>query len=507
MAHLLIKQIKNGNGRAPRWVPYDDVSSIRDVLDYYDSGSARFKEENRFYQINPCKKIKKKASKGDVLNNVCIPVDIDGCRREDIETMERDVVDFFEKLGIEDYVTINSGNGLHALISIGVQASDWVEKNKKSIMITLYGALESIAKAYGGNIDKKVLESARILRVPYTMNNKEEKDLEPVECYTITDKWKGEEAQKIVELIEKHTSEKIEDQHNVTFDQIAEAFEGIGGVWRRSTTYSYLQHPIRGSKKTLAMYHDQRHFWSFSDKDEDISSLLTLEQVWNMFGSGKDFPFRGFTPKGLIDTIRHKTGLDLRYVTKTGQSWYITASQESRDGTRPTVLSKSTFKDAIKNKGLMSYLESIGMTAYTPDSLFTTLCMEELPPEKFQAEPIDSEVNEIISKWSSIGTLMFDVRDDTTGRTIKTNLNTIIRDGELDLMKMLGINMNDDKVCISYNTIVSCFGKQADTFAKSEIDFKSICEWMKIPISDHNGMVCFFKNEKLQVARQKMIEK
>ena len=503
--HLIIKQTRNGNGSS-RWKTIDDIDTLRDVFDYYSGKSVAFKEKNVFYQINPCKYKGTKAGKADVINNTVIPIDIDGMDRADIHSLEEDVLEFFQKIGITDFITINSGNGLHALISIGTLAATWIEKNKKAIMDVIYAPISSIAKEYGGNIDNKVLESSRILRVPNTINEKEDKGA--VECRIITDRWEGSGNKSIVDLIEKTTSSKVMEQHNVSFMEIVTAFNDIGAEWTHGSGYSFLTHPERGSKKTIALYKDAKYFYSFSDKDE--YPFIQMSEVWNMFGSGKPFPFSQFDANNTHKIIKDRLGFDFRYATKNSSQYAIVIAEKNRGGrTIPTMLSKTVFTSYFKQKKVKEYLEKIGVKEITPDEAFLEV-IDSLPLSKFDAEPIDEERNKIMSKWIGVGTMMFDApSSEVDNRTSKKNLYGIIHDGDTETLSKLFVRISDDggigKCCIKYESIRSMFGQKADYFAESEMEFKNIVTWLGLKTSDDGGVICFYDNKGLSFTKKDLL--
>lgn len=503
--HLIIKQVKNGNGSS-RWKTIDDVESLRDVFDYYSGKAVAFKEKNVFYQINPCKYKDTKAGKADVINNTTIPIDIDGMDRADIEHLEEDILEFFSKIGITDFITINSGNGLHALISIGTLAANWIEKNKKAIMDTIYAPVSSLAKEYGGNIDNKVLESSRILRVPNTINEKEKKG--SVECRVITDRWDGSGNIGIINLIEKTTSSKVIEQHNVSFMEIVNAFEKIGGEWTHGGGYSFLKHPERGSKKTLALYKDAKYFYSFSDKDD--FPFIQMSEVWNMYGSGEPFPFSQFDSDKLHEIIKDRMKLDFRYANKnTSQHTIVVAEKNKAGKTVPTILSKTAFASNFKDMKVKDYLDKIGVQPPSPEEAFLKV-LNSLPLSKFDADPIDEEKNKIISKWIGIGTMMFDApASEMDSRTSKKNLLNIIRDDDKDTLDKLLIKTSYDddigRCCIRYQSIRTMFGQKSDYFAESEMEFKNIIQWLGLETSVDGGLLCFFNSNTLSFTKKDLL--
>ena len=503
--HLIIKQTKNGNGSS-RWKTIDDVDNLRDVFDYYSGKSVAFKEKNVYYQINPCQLKGTKAGKADVINNTAIPIDIDGMDRADIENLEADVLEFFQKVGITDFITINSGNGLHALISIGTLAANWLEKNKKAIMDTIYAPISSIAKEYGGNIDNKVLESSRILRVPNTINEKEKKG--SVECRIITDRWIGDGNKSIVDMVGKTTSSKVMEQHNVSFMEIVTAFDSIGAEWIHNSGYSYIIHPERGSKKTLALYKDAKYFYSFSDKDE--FPFIQMSEVWNMFGSGKPFPFSQFDSSNVHQVIKDRMGFDFRYATKNTSQYAVMIAEKKRDGrTVASTLSKASFTSYFKKKKVKEYMDKIGLQDMTAEEAFIEV-VDSLPLSRYDSKPIDEEKNKIISKWIGLGTMMFDApSSEMDNRTSKKNLLGIIRDCDDETLDKLLIqtSMEDGigKCCIRYSSIRAMFGQKSDYFAESEMEFKSIIHWLGLETSDQGGLLCFYDSKSLSFKKKDLL--
>lgn len=502
--HLIIKNLKNGGGNSGRWKTIDDVETLRDVFDYYSGKSVAFKEKNVYYQINPCQYKGTKAGKNDVINNTAIPIDIDGMDRSDIDSLEEDILDFFQKMGITDFITINSGNGLHALISIGTLASNWLEKNKQAIIDTIYSPISSIAKEYGGNIDKKVLESSRILRVPNTINEKEKKGT--AECRIITDRWIGESNKSIVDMIGKTTSSKVMEQHNVSFMEIVTAFESIGAEFSHYSGYAFIKHPERGSKKTLSLYKDAKYFYSFSDKDD--FPFIQMSDVWNMYGSGKPFPFSQFDSSNVHKIIKDRMGFDFRYATKSSNQYVIVVADKNKAGrTITSNMSKSVFTTYFKTKKIKQYFDKNGIQEITAEEAFIEV-VDSLPLSKFDAEPIDDEKNKIISKWIGLGTMVFDApSSEIENRTLKKNLLNIIRENDDDTLEKLLISVGETsdgvgKCCIKYSSVRAMFGQKSDYFAESEMEFKSIIKWLGLETSDEGGLLCFFDNKSLSFTKK-----
>ena len=506
MGHLIVKAVSNGNGSV-RWKTIDDIDNLRDVFDYYAGKSIAFKEKNVYYQISPCQYSKTKAKKDEVLNNSLIPIDIDGMDRDDIEDLEKYIVEFFDKLGVKDYITINSGNGLHALISIGTLASGWIEKNKKAIVDTIYSPISSIAQEYGGNIDKKVLESSRILRVPNTMNVKDGKS--EAQCKIITDNWLGEGNASVVEMIQKTTSSKVMESHNVSFNEITEAFAKIGGKWSHHGHYSYLEHPERGSKKTLALYRDAKFFYSFSDKDE--FPFLQLTDIWNMYGSGQACPFSQFDSGNIHQLVCDKLRIDARYAVKNTATHYIVAAEKRKGGITTAVnLTPTLFNRMCKSNGIRKYLDSLGVSHRTFDDVFMDL-ISSLPVSMYDAEPIDTEKNKIISKWVGIATMKFDKpASELESRTQKANLIGLVEDKDYDSLAKISVSISDEdekKICLTYTSLRSMFDQKADYFAESEIEFQDIMRWLGLKTSEKGGLLCIYKNKRLSFVENQKLEK
>ena len=497
MKHSLIKAVSNGQGRAPRWIPFAQADTLRDIFSYYNSASAEFTQKNIYYTIGTTSNFEKKPSKEDILTTHCIPVDLDGFTSEsDILECEVQVVEWLTEAKINDYITICSGNGLHLLISTGILPNNWLEKNKKAITYSIYSTIGSIAGIYGAKVDPKVLESSRILRVPYTINQKEGKGEK--QCYIITDKWKGE-SQNIVQEIEKDTSDNSMEEHNVAFEEIVEEFTSIGAEWYKGSSYYKLRHPVRGSKNTITLYRNSKFFWSFSDKD-DGRNKIQLCEMWEMYNSDKPCPFKMFATDNIGEIIAKILSkfFDFRYseVNTSGHS-LIYAITDKSGYTRKAKMSKPAFASQLRIHGVQHKIEQLGIVGVNVQNYWENVCAM-YPSVYYDAVPIHAEIDEVKSKLFKILNNRFEMisPDFDDSRSRKTTLTNIIRSQNIDYLEALNIDMADGKVCIPYTTLLSISDKAME-FASTEREYVEILKWLGLNVSNKNGLICVLSHQKL----------
>jgi hypothetical protein len=488
--HILYKFIKNGGGRSTPKIIERELESLSDVWEYYDTKRLRYTETNVYYQINPSSRnITAKAKKTDILNCVAIPIDVDGFKdRDDIAKLEEDIRAFFNRAKINSYISINSGNGLHVVVHTGKQQSTFIERYKDSIKMILYKPIESMIEKYdGAHIDIKVLESARILRVPFTINAKDGKPEQ--ECSIITNSW--DEEDENTALLE-HFKEGVEEPKvNIVFDEIVKAFEDIGAEWRNSQDYSFIKHPARENFDNLCIYKNSRHFWNFSDND--TQKWYSLEDVWNMHGSGKPYPFMvGKTDDtDLIIEFLKKT-YDLRYSEQAkGKIVY------DQDG-HPSYMTETNYKNAIKD-GFSEYLSKINASS---DGAKTALLrfkkvMDKLPQKFYHADPIEEELNSTLAQLSTMWTNRFEYFDDEAKKNVRSSIAELVKLENFDVLKEKGITYDDTKFCISYNAISNLFG-DSKKYAASKQEFIAMLKWCGLNISANGGAVCVFNTKKIE---------
>ena len=498
MKHSLIKTTSNGVGRPPRWIPFGKADTLRDVFDFYNAPSTKYKEKNIYYSINTTSTFDKKPSKEDIVTTHAIPVDLDGFANEqDIVECEKQVVEWLTNIKIDDYITICSGNGLHLLISTGTLPSGWLEKHKKSITYSIYSTMSSIASLYDAKVDTKVLESSRILRVPYTLNVKEGKGEK--QCYIITDKWKGERS-SIIDDIEKDTSTNTMEDYNVAFEDITKAFTEIGAQWLKGTSYWRLVHPVRGSKNTITLYKDSKFFWSFSDKD-DGRNKIQLCEMWSMYGSDKPCPFKMFAEDNVGEIIsnvllRH---FDFRYAEVTSTAHTLVYAIKDKNGyTRKARMSKPAFQSQLRIHNIQGKLEQLGITGVQAQHYWENIC-SLFPTVYYDAPPIDAEMDEVKSKLFKILNSKFEMisPDFDDSRSRKTTITNIVRSKNIDYLDALNISMTNDRVCIPYTTLLSISDKAME-FASTEKEYVEILKWLGLEVSSKNGMICMLSHQKIQ---------
>lgn len=484
--HSIYKFIKNGGGRStPKKI--DAVETLSEVWEYYDSKSSRYTETNVYYQTNPVShKVVTKAKKTDVLNCVSLFVDIDGFKnKDDIKRIEVDMVAFFERAGIESFITINSGNGLHAIINIGKQQADYIERSKDSIIKILYSPISSIAKEYdGAHVDHKVLESARILRVPFTINKKDGKDEQ--KCSIITNNWDdSDENDNLVNLI---SSGVEEPKLNLMFDEIISAFEDIGARWKHSSQYSFLQHPIRGNFDNLCFYQDSRFFYNFSDNDE--KKVYSFEEVWNMYGSGKPYPFvvgKADDTEVILEFLKKR--YDIRYADQTKAKVVYSVGGHS------SYMNETNYKNALKD-GFADYLEILKMSREGSKmaAIRFKKVMDYLPQKNYLSEPIPEELETAKSNLATMWTTRFEYFDDESKKNVKSSLTELINVQNFDVLKDKGIKFDEEKICLTYSSLCNMFG-DPKRYGNSHMEFTKILHWCGVEVSDNGGAVCFYNDK------------
>lgn len=487
--HNIYKWVKNGGGKGIP-VKMDEVETLREVWDYFDSKAARYSKKNIYYQVNPSiTKHGKKAKKDDIINSVAIPIDVDGfSNRDDIKRLEIDITEFFDRAGITSYITINSGNGLHALIHIGKKQANYVERYKDSILKILYTAIQTYSKRYDAHVDTKALESARILRVPFTINEKTGKDQQ--ECSIISDEWDEENNNEpFLEAIEHG----VEDPKiNVMFDEIVKAFEDIGAQWKHSSDYSFIEHPERGNLDNLCLYRDARFFWNFSDND--TKKAYSMEDVWNWFGSGKPYPFIvGKTGESdLIMTFLRKK-YDIRYGDQAKSK--IIYDLNGNIG----YMTETNYKNELK-KGFKQYVIALGMpeSTYNMATLSFKDVIDSLPPKPYLADPIQAELDACRANLTTMWTSRFEYFDDEAKKNLKASLAELIKAENYDVLDQKGIKHEDNRFCITYAALCDMFG-DPKRYAISSEEFMSILSWAGVETSP-NGAICYIVNKKITLS-------